>query len=62
MGDEFHYIFECSRFVNEESLIYKLNKETDMCYDQMKNKKYYPVGAVPQSNRKTVEIGTNWYP
>jgi hypothetical protein len=36
-----------------------MHKETDMCYDQMKNKKYYPVGAVPQSNRKTVEIGTN---
>ena len=33
-----------------------------MCYDQMKNKKYYPVGAVPTSNRKTVEIGTNRYP
>ena len=30
--DEFHYIFECPRFVNEESLIYNLNKETDQVF------------------------------
>ena len=31
-GDEFHYIFECPRFVKEESLIYDLNKETDKVF------------------------------